>query len=191
MRLNLEKLISSSCRRKIIESLWKVDSFTIMQLIRKINSTYNQVNSNLLILTSEEIITEEHLGRLRIIRLNRKNPKTTILLQALKMLSANGDKKADMLRLFDRDYKVPVGPPVDVITLLEMPLSLRKTVVALYRFEKATADQIAEVTGRSKAVESECANQMVTMGLINRKQEGRDVYFSIESTLEDEKEENF
>ena len=57
-----------------------------MALVRKVNSTYNQVNSNLQILQKEEIIFDEHFGRLRVIRLNRENPRTLLLLQALKML---------------------------------------------------------------------------------------------------------
>jgi hypothetical protein len=63
-----------------------------MKLVRKINSTYNQVNSNLLILKAEGIITETHHKRLRIIRLNRKNSKTIVLLQALKILDSDKSK---------------------------------------------------------------------------------------------------
>jgi predicted transcriptional regulator len=56
------------------------------ELVRKVNSTYSQVDPNLQILQEEGIITDEHFGRMRMIRLNRENPKTTILLQALKLL---------------------------------------------------------------------------------------------------------
>jgi DNA-binding transcriptional ArsR family regulator len=59
-----------------------------MELVREINSTYNQVNASLLVLKQEGIITEERLGRLRIIRLNKENPKTTIILKALKNLAS-------------------------------------------------------------------------------------------------------
>jgi hypothetical protein len=57
-----------------------------MELVRKVNSTYNQVNSNLQILEKEGIVFDEHFGRMRVIRLNRENPRTTRLLQALKIL---------------------------------------------------------------------------------------------------------
>lgn len=76
--MDLEKLISSSCRRRIINFLWKVHSANVMELARKVNSTYNQVNSNLLILAH---------GRERIIKLDKENPKTTLLLEALKILN--------------------------------------------------------------------------------------------------------
>jgi hypothetical protein len=59
-----------------------------MKLVRQVNSTYNQVNSNLQILQKEAIIFDEHFGRLRVIRLNRGNPRTEGLLQILKNLEA-------------------------------------------------------------------------------------------------------
>ena len=57
-----------------------------MALVRKVNSTYNQVNSNLHILQKEGIVFDEHFGRMRVIRLNKENSRTRLLLQALKML---------------------------------------------------------------------------------------------------------
>jgi hypothetical protein len=58
-----------------------------MELVRKVNSTYNQVNANLLVLAKEDIVQEKHYGRVRLIKLNRENPKTELLLQALKILN--------------------------------------------------------------------------------------------------------
>jgi len=58
----------------------------VMNLVQKVNSTYNQVNSNLQILQKEGIIFDEHFGRMRGISLNRENPRTLLLLQALKIL---------------------------------------------------------------------------------------------------------
>ena len=57
----------------------------VMTLVRKVNSTYSQVNPNLQILAREDIIIEKHSGRLRLIKL-KENPKTKILLQVLKTL---------------------------------------------------------------------------------------------------------
>jgi hypothetical protein len=57
-----------------------------MELVRKVNSTYNQVNSNLNILEKEGVVFDEHFGRMRVIRLNKENSRTKLLLQALKML---------------------------------------------------------------------------------------------------------
>jgi hypothetical protein len=64
-----------------------------MKLVRNINSTYIEVNRNLKILEKEGVITDKHVGRLRIIKLNRENPKTELLLQALRILSTQPETK--------------------------------------------------------------------------------------------------
>ena len=71
----------------------------------------------------------------------------------------------------------------DVLSLLSLPTSLRRTVMVLYKREKATADEIAKETRRLRAVESAAANQLVRLGYLKKKREGRDVYFYIESSL--------
>ncbi len=85
--MDLETLLASSCRRKILKALSSSGRTNVMELVRKVNSTYNQVNSNLQILQEEGIITDQHVGRMRIVRLNGENPKIRLLLQALKTLS--------------------------------------------------------------------------------------------------------
>jgi hypothetical protein len=73
---------------------------------------------------------------------------------------------------------------LDTMALLSLPMSLRKTVMVLYKLEKATAEGIAQETKRLRAVESASANQLVRMGYLKKKREGRDVYFYIEPPLE-------
>jgi hypothetical protein len=75
----------------------------------------------------------------------------------------------------------------DAMTLLSLPMSLRKTAMVLYKLEKATAKDLAKETGRLRAVESSAANQLVRMGYLKKKREGREVYFYIESPMEIEK----
>lgn len=70
----------------------------------------------------------------------------------------------------------------DSMTLSLLPGALRKTVMALYRLEKGTAQDIARETKRLRAVESASANQLVRMGYLKKKREGRAVYFYIESS---------
>jgi hypothetical protein len=69
----------------------------------------------------------------------------------------------------------------DTISLLSLPMSLRKTIMVLYKLEKATAEGLAKETGRLRAVESSAANQLVRMGYLSKKREGRDVVFFIET----------
>jgi predicted transcriptional regulator len=92
--MDLKILIASSCRRKIIQMLSSSKWTNVMKLVQKTNSTYNQVNSNLQILQKEGIIFDEHLGRMRVIRLNRENPRTQLLLQALKILETPEDRRS-------------------------------------------------------------------------------------------------
>jgi len=84
--MRLEQIIASSCRQKMLLALAKVRKTHVTQLVRMINSTYNQVNRNLAILENEKIIKTEKLGYLRIVELNVENPKTMLLLKALELL---------------------------------------------------------------------------------------------------------
>ena len=68
----------------------------------------------------------------------------------------------------------------DMMTLFLLPSRLKKTVMALYRLGKATAADLAEETKRLRAVESSAANELVRMGFLAKRREGRKVYFFIE-----------
>jgi predicted transcriptional regulator len=84
--MDLDRILASACRRRIIQILYKQGSMNIMSLVRKVNSTYNQVNANLQIIEKENITIEQRFGRIRMIKLNRENPKSILLLQTLEML---------------------------------------------------------------------------------------------------------
>jgi len=72
----------------------------------------------------------------------------------------------------------------DAVALLSLPAALRKTALALYKFDRATADDLADETKRLRAVESASANQLVRMGYLKKERGGRKVYFYIDSGLE-------
>ncbi len=62
-----------------------------MKLVSSVGSTYNELNRNLLILEKEGLIINEYQvkvrrGKVRVIRLNKDNPKTQVLLKVLKTL---------------------------------------------------------------------------------------------------------
>ncbi|UCE15593.1 MAG: hypothetical protein JSV12_06890 [Candidatus Bathyarchaeota archaeon] len=78
--------MASSCRQRILDALSKVRRTHVTDLVRKVNSTYGQVNRNLQILEHEGIVTTHYCGRLRMIKLNRENPRTITLLKALRLL---------------------------------------------------------------------------------------------------------
>jgi hypothetical protein len=80
----------------------------------------------------------------------------------------------------ERHRRKDTKPEPDAMALLSLPSSLRKTVMVLYKLEKATAEDLASETKRLRAVESASANQLVRMGYLKKKREGRKVYFYIE-----------
>jgi len=83
--LNTNKILASSCRRKILKTLSQKKETTIIKLVRTVNSTYNEVDRNLCILEREGIVTQRHAGHKRAIRLNIENERTLVLLKLLKI----------------------------------------------------------------------------------------------------------
>ena len=85
--MNLEQIIASSCRQKILLALSKTKRTHVTNLVRVINSNYNQVNRNLQILEKEGIIKIQNYGHIKMIELYTENPKTQALLKALHILT--------------------------------------------------------------------------------------------------------
>ncbi len=68
----------------------------------------------------------------------------------------------------------------DVMTLLTIPSALRKTAITLFKLKEATAEDLSKETGNKRAVESGKANELVRMGYLRKRREGRKTYFYIE-----------
>jgi len=85
-----------------------------------------------------------------------------------------------------RSINVHRDLPPDVMSLLSLPGSLRRTVLAVYKLGEATAEELSEETGRMRAVECSYANQLVRMGYLNKKRRGRKVVFYIENNFSGE-----
>ena len=97
--LDLSKVLASSLRQKILKVLSEKREMQVMKLVSSVGSTYNELNRNLLILEKEGIIINEYRvkvrhGKVRVIRLNRENSKTKLLLAALKTL--DGENKTPL-----------------------------------------------------------------------------------------------
>jgi hypothetical protein len=89
--MDLKKLLASTLRQKIIKTLSEHREMQVMRLVSATDSTYNELNRNLQILEKEDIITNEYPvkvrhGKVRVIRLNKDNPKTQVLLKVLRTL---------------------------------------------------------------------------------------------------------
>jgi hypothetical protein len=109
--------------------------------------------------------------------------------QQLKLLISISEKMLETQREFLEGVtcRRESGIPPDTLSLLTLPLSLRKTIMALYKLQKATAEEISAETKRLRGIESASANQLVRMGYLKKTRQGRKVYFYIEPPAEVEK----
>ncbi len=104
--MDLKKLLASTLRQNIIKTLAEHHEMQIMRLVSATGSTYNETNRNLLILEKEGIIANEYPvkvrhGKVRVIHLNRENPKTQVLLKVLRTLDqpVNTEKPQEPLHI--------------------------------------------------------------------------------------------
>ena len=112
----------------------------------------------------------------KISQLNRK--LDSVVESSGKMLNAQEEfLERFSNKSFLEDF---VQPAPDMMTLLSLPGALRKTVMACYKLREATAEDLSRETERLRAVESACANQLVRMGFLSKRRDGRKVYFYVE-----------
>jgi len=129
--------------------------------------------------------------------LTKTTPSTgleSLLVKLIEEVKLTNKKLDAILKQNNKNQKIqnnqlsqtsPLSP--DVLSLLSLPAHLRKTVIALYKLEKATAEELSTETKRLRAVESASANQLVRMGYLKKKRQGHKVYFYIEQKPEDNK----
>lgn len=93
---------------------------------------------------------------------------------------------AKELAALRKGLKTPVKPRVRLrstglsfMELLELPDNLRKTVMAVSELGEATAEDVAEKTGRIRNIESHYLNTLVQMDHLDKKRKGRKVYFTV------------
>ncbi len=105
-----------------------------------------------------------------------------VLYQQLSTLEKKTLGKLDALHL--NQGSVPI---LDTLDILHLPKHLQDTYKALLSTErsKATAEMVAEITGKARAVESDYLNQLHTMGFVRKCREGRKVFFEIPSVNKD------
>jgi len=69
---------------------------------------------------------------------------------------------------------------LDAAVLLRFPDHLRKTIIALSKVIDGRADEVANITGRARAIESGYLNQLVRMGYVKKMRRKHQIYFSIQ-----------
>jgi hypothetical protein len=63
--------------------------------------------------------------------------------------------------------------------ILEFPKHLQTTTVALLKLGRATAEEVAQVTGKARAVESAYLNQLFIMKIASKSRSKRKAYFQV------------
>lgn len=64
-------------------------------------------------------------------------------------------------------------------TFVSLPEHLRQTMQSIVTFGEATALQVSDKTGRSRAAESDYLNQLVDRGFLKKVRRGREIVFQV------------
>lgn len=70
---------------------------------------------------------------------------------------------------------------MSVAVLLKLPDHLRKTMIALSKLIEGRADEVANITGRARAIESGYLNQLVRLGYVKKVRRKHQIYFAVEN----------
>lgn len=98
-------------------------------------------------------------------------------MQEIRKRLARIDKKLERLLKFSAMQ--PSRREFVPKTLSSLPEHLRKSAQAIATMGKATAEQVAAKTGRSRAAESDYLNQLASREFLKKERRGRQVYFLV------------
>ncbi len=97
-------------------------------------------------------------------------------LEEIRKKLADIDRKLDQtLDYFAIKHRLEPVPK----TIASLPKHLRETALAVAAMGEATAEQVAEKTGRTRAAESDYLNQLANQDFLKRERRGREVFFRI------------
>jgi predicted transcriptional regulator len=82
----LERIFASKCRTKILKVLAKHGETNIMNLVRKTNSTWSEVDRNIKFLEEVELVETRLWHNRRLIKLKERDGKVEAVLKALNIL---------------------------------------------------------------------------------------------------------
>ena len=108
------------------------------------------------------------------------NEEVLQILLELRDILREINRKLDKISVGGKeDGKRTIVNGIDPLTLLELPDNLRNSYMVLLQLKEATAEDVASVTGRGRAIESHYLNTLVNMGYLDKKRVGKKVYFSL------------
>ncbi len=108
--------------------------------------------------------------------MSKKLPKKIErLLEEIRDTLRNLNRKVDELEDRPSFHKATFVPA----SLASLPKHLRRTMEAIATSGEATAQQVADETGRSRAAESDYLNQLAGRGFLKKKRRGREIIFQV------------
>ncbi len=89
--MNIEDVLSSRLRMKILKILMQVGELNVSQIARRLHANYKTTRGHLKVLEDESIVKHRVFGRVHMYRLNRSSPRV-VAVQNLIQVWENQDK---------------------------------------------------------------------------------------------------
>ncbi len=100
-------------------------------------------------------------------------------MEEIKELLTQINEKLDRLLRLQSSQTNKMGSKFVPTTLNSLPDHLKTTALAIATLGRATAEQVAGKTGRSRAAESDYLNQLVRQGFLKKERMEGEVFFQV------------
>ena len=71
------------------------------------------------------------------------------------------------------------GLPPSIQNLLDLPDTIRKTLLGLQALGESTSEEVAAKTGRTRSIETVYLNQLARLKHVSRERKGRKIYYRV------------
>ncbi len=71
------------------------------------------------------------------------------------------------------------GLPPSIQNLLDLPDTIRKTLLALQSLGESTSEEVAVKTGRTRSIETVYLNQLARLKHVSRERKSRKIYYRV------------
>jgi len=100
------------------------------------------------------------------------------LLERVREIEKRLERLEKVVHKIESRYPTEERPlPLSIKDLLDLPDSLRRTMMVVSDLKEATAEECSSKSGRTRSVETIYLNQLVRMGYMTRVRKGRKIYF--------------
>jgi len=71
------------------------------------------------------------------------------------------------------------GLPPSIQNLLDLPDTIRKTLLGLQALGESTSEEVAAKTGRTRSIETVYLNQLARLKHVSRERKGRKIFYKV------------